>query len=421
MAQVLVVGSGGREHALCQQFQKSPQVTAVYCAPGNPGMALDGISLVAIGVSDFSELIAFVQKQKIDLTFVGPEVPLSQGIADAFLAANLPVFGPTQASAQLESSKSFAKAFLARHHIPTAASKTFTDLKDAQAYVSKQTLPVVIKVDGLAAGKGVTIAQSLPDALSVLSGLYEKRADQVVVIEQFLEGQEFSCMSFVHRDQIVMLPLSQDHKRLQTHDLGPNTGGMGAYSPLPQMPADLAQKAYDQVVAPTVSGMLADGLGFTGVLYAGLILTSTGIQVIEYNMRLGDPETQVLLPRLQSDFYQLLQDLLHQKRPVAAWKKEDVTLGVVVAADGYPVTPKQGIPIPDFSDLDPRIQLTYAGVKQAKTGLVSSGGRILMLTTTQKDVTTARSVVQGALEKYIQDPLIYRRDIGFKALQVGKY
>ncbi|MCH4169664.1 MAG: phosphoribosylamine--glycine ligase [Lactobacillus sp.] len=416
MATVLVIGSGGREHAISQQFQKSPQVDTVYCAPGNPGMSLDGIQIVGISENDFDSLIQFAQDKQVDLTFVGPEVPLSKGIVDAFTQANLAVFGPKQASARLEGSKSFAKDFMKRHHIPTAQSETFTQLQPALAYVTQQEAPIVIKVDGLAAGKGVTIAQTVAEAQSVLRALYAHDAQQVVVIEDYLVGQEFSCMSFINGDLIVPLPLSQDHKRLLDGDKGPNTGGMGAYSPLPQMPADLSQQAYDQIVIPTIQGMVADGLAFSGILYAGLILTDAGIKVIEYNMRLGDPETQVLLPRLQSDFYTLITDLLAKRQPEVTWRQGDYTLGVVVGASGYPKQPIKGIVLPDLQNLPAAIQVTYAGVEEVGGHLVSAGGRVFMLTTTQASIKACQAVLYPALTENVAEPFIYRHDIGSKAL-----
>ncbi|MCD2255898.1 phosphoribosylamine--glycine ligase [Agrilactobacillus fermenti] len=416
MAKVLVIGAGGREHAICQQFLKSKQVTDVYCAPGNPGMLHDGIQTVAIDEMDFPGLIQFAQHQAIDLTFVGPEVPLSAGIVDAFQAQRLPIFGPTQAAAQLESSKSFAKAFMRKYHIPTADYAVFTDLDAALTYCRKQTFPLVIKVDGLAAGKGVTIADTFMAARDLLTALYQADAQQQVVIESYLIGQEFSFMCFVHDDNLVPLPLSQDHKRLLDGDKGPNTGGMGAYSPLPQMPDDLSERALNEVIRPTIAGMKAEGQPITGTIYAGLMLTTTGIKVIEYNMRLGDPETQVLLPQLKSDFYILIHELLAGHQPVIQWTAAGYTLGVVVAASGYPKKPMAAIPLPKLTDLPADITVTYAGVQAQNGQLVSHGGRVLMFTTTQKDIQTCRQHLYASLKEKIKAPFIYRNDIGAKAL-----
>lgn len=416
MAQVLVVGSGGREHEICKKFQESPQVTTVFCAPGNPGMRLDGIECVPLDVLDFKGLIQFAEDQRIELTFVGPEGPLSHGIVDAFEAAGLPIFGPKKASAQLESSKSFAKDFMKRHGIPTASSETFTDSVQALSYMIQQPTPMVIKVDGLAAGKGVAIAQTKQEAQDVLEGLYAQDPEQTVVIEDYMVGQECSFMCFINGQTIVPLPLSQDHKRLKDGDGGLNTGGMGAYSPLPQVPKDLMQQAYETIVEPTVQGMVADGLDSACVLYVGLMLTKTGgIKVIEYNMRLGDPETQVLLPRLESDFYQLIKTLLAGDKPTVRWATHGYTLGVVIAAEGYPKKPIQGIPIPEFASNE-AIQITYAGVSEQGRHLVSAGGRVLMLTTTQDSIQACRDVLYPYIETHIKAPLIYRHDIGIKAL-----
>lgn len=417
MAQVLVIGAGGREHELCLKFQESPQVTTVFCAPGNPGMALDGIQCVPLDVLDFQGLMAFAKKQAIDLTFVGPEVPLSHGIVDAFEAAGLVIFGPKQASAQLESSKSFAKAFMKRHNIPTASSETFTDSVQALGYVVQQPTPIVIKVDGLAAGKGVAIAQTKQEAQEILRALYAQNPQQTVVIEDYMVGQECSFMCLINRKTIVPLPLSQDHKRLKDGDAGLNTGGMGAYSPLPQISEDLKQQAYQTIIEPTVKGMLMDDLECACVLYVGLMLTPHGhLKVIEYNMRLGDPETQVLLPRLKSDFYQLIQTLLAGQTPDVQWAETGYTLGVVIAAEGYPKKAQQGILIPEFPK-NAAIQITYAGVAEKAGRLVSAGGRVLMLTTTQPSIAQCRSVLYPFIEQHIQAPLIYRHDIGVKALQ----
>lgn len=416
MARVLVIGSGGREHALCQTFQKSKQVETVYCAPGNPGMALDAIVPVNLSETDFTGLIRFAKRNAIDLTFVGPEVPLSKGIVDAFQEADLAIFGPKKASAQLESSKSFAKEFMKRHDIPTASSETFRDGVQALSYVVQQPTPIVIKVDGLAAGKGVAIAKSRTEAQEILQALYAHNPEQTVVIEDYLVGQEFSFMCFVNQAEVLTLPLSQDHKRLLDQDAGPNTGGMGAYSPLPQLPQSLTEVADQEIIQPTVQGLVEEGLGFAGVIYVGLILTSTGLKVIEYNMRLGDPETQVLLPRLESDFYEMIQTLLAGQVPEVRWQKTGYTLGVVVAAKGYPKHPQKGIIIPDLTNTE-AIQVTYAGVTEKAGQLVSSGGRVLALTTTQKTIEACQTVLYHFLDQRITDPLIYRHDIGMKAIK----
>ncbi|MFR0554319.1 phosphoribosylamine--glycine ligase [Loigolactobacillus coryniformis subsp. coryniformis] len=416
MAKVLVIGSGGREHALCRQFLLSPQVTQVYCAPGNAGMVADGIQLVA--TTAFAALADFVQQQQIDLTFVGPEMPLQQGIVDYFQARHLLIFGPTQAAAELESSKSFAKALLQEQGIATAAYQEFTDYAAAWTYLQQQALPQVIKANGLAAGKGVTIVKSLAQGQTVLQDLLQQHQFKTtsVIIEEFLVGEEFSCMAFVAGDQIVPLPLAQDHKAVGAGDTGANTGGMGAYSPLPQMPADLAQQAFDQVLRPTVTGMQQRQRAFNGILYAGLILTTSGIKVIEFNMRFGDPETQVVLPQLTSDFYQLLQDMLAGKKVQPTWQSPWLNLGVVVAAAGYPGAYQQGLPLPDLTHLPADLTVYYAGVAAKKQHLVSAGGRVFLVSTQAADVRTAQQKIYAALDQLPLVDFNYRHDIGWHAL-----
>ncbi|MFD0896920.1 phosphoribosylamine--glycine ligase [Loigolactobacillus binensis] len=415
MAKVLVIGSGGREHALCRQFLLSPQVSQVYCAPGNAGMAADGIQLVA--ATTFAALATLVQQQQIDLTFVGPEIPLQQGIVDYFQARHLPIFGPTQAAAELESSKSFAKALLQEQGIATAAYQEFTDYAAACAYLQQQPLPQVIKANGLAAGKGVTIVKSLAQGQTVLQELLQQHQFKTtsVIIEEFLVGEEFSCMAFVAGDQIVPMPLAQDHKAIGEGDKGANTGSMGAYSPLPQMPADLAKQAFDQVLRPIVTGMQQQR-AFNGILYAGLILTAAGIKVIEFNMRFGDPETQVVLPQLTSDFYQLLQDMLAGKEVQPTWQQQRLTLGVVVAAAGYPGAYPQALPLPDLTQLPADLTVYYAGVTAKEPHLVSAGGRVFLIATQAADVRSAQQKIYAALDQLPLADFNYRHDIGWHAL-----
>lgn len=416
MAKVLVIGSGGREHAICRQFLLSPQVEQVYCAPGNAGMAGDGVQLVAL--TAFADLAAFAQQQQIDLTFVGPEIPLQQGLVDYFQARQLPIFGPTQAAAELESSKSFAKALLAKQHVATAAYREFSDYALAWAYLQQQALPQVIKANGLAAGKGVTIVTTLAQGQTVLQDLLQAHQFDTtsVIIEEFLVGEEFSCMAFVAGDQIVPMPLAQDHKALGAGDRGPNTGGMGAYSPLPHLPADLAQQALAQVLQPIVAGMQQQQRSFNGILYAGLILTATGIKVIEFNMRFGDPETQVVLPQLTSDFYQLLQDMLAGKTVQPTWQHQQIYLGVVVAAAGYPGAYQQGAALPELSRLPAAMRTYYAGVALQQGQLVSAGGRVFLLATRAYDVATAQQTVNAVLAQLPLAAFTYRPDIGWHAL-----
>lgn len=410
MAKVLVVGGGGREHAIAKAMLASPQVSAVYCAPGNPGMTLDAIQTVAMDELDFAGLVAFARENTIALTFIGPEVPLAAGIVDYFQAAGLAVFGPHQAAAQLESSKVFAKHFMERHAIPTAAYQQFDDLKTAIAYSQEHILPQVIKVDGLAAGKGVTVATSYPQAVEALTTAFA--TSSTVLIEDFVDGFEFSQMVLVGGDQYVLLPTAQDHKRLNDNDLGPNTGGMGAYSPVPQITPAIIQQTVATIVEPTIAGLAEDGLSFEGIIYVGGILTAAGPQVIEYNLRLGDPETQILLPQLKSDFYQVIMELLQHRQPVAEWQTASTYLGVVLAAPGYPGPTKAGVAVPTLTGAD------YASVAGSPQQLVSAGGRLMMVTAHADDLAAAQRAVYQQIDQLAVDDLVYRTDIGAKGLAV---
>ncbi|WP_367294726.1 phosphoribosylamine--glycine ligase [Levilactobacillus yonginensis] len=408
MAQVLIVGSGGREHAIAKTMLASPQVTTVFCAPGNPGMVADQVQLVAIDELDLAGLIAFARKQKIDLTFIGPEAPLAAGIVDAFLAADLAVFGPPQAVAQLESSKAFAKQFMQRNGIPTADYRLFHDHVAALAYSEQAPLPQVIKVDGLASGKGVTVAVDHPMAADALAQAFE--TTDTVLIEQFMSGFEFSQMVLVGGNRYSLLPTAQDHKRLLDHDEGPNTGGMGAYSPVPQITPDIIQETIQRVIVPTLAGLSREGLCFNGVLYVGGILTSKGVQVVEYNLRLGDPETQIILPQVTSDFYQAIQDLMAHQQPRLTWQEGETYLGVVLAAPGYPSSPKLGVAVPTIVGAD------YAGVWGKPGQLVSAGGRVMLVSAHAADLATAQRRVYAQLERVLTGDLIFRTDIGAKGM-----
>jgi phosphoribosylamine---glycine ligase len=314
MKQVLIIGGGARESALALKFKQSPQVDHVYVAPGNPAMTLLGVDPINIDDNDFTKLIDFAETHQIDLTFVGPEVPLAAGIVDAFQAADQPIFGVTKKVAQLEASKTFAKDFMARHQLPTAASKTVHNAIDAHAEAATMGLPLVLKKDGLAAGKGVVIAQDGETLDETIEKMYADHPDATVLLEQYLAGEEASVMALFNGEKRVVLPLSQDHKRRFANDRGPNTGGMGAISPLPQFNDDQVTAAH-QLVDATLKGMQADGLDGQGVMYIGLIFTPDGPKILEYNMRFGDPETQVLLPQITNDFYQLISDLLANRQP----------------------------------------------------------------------------------------------------------
>lgn len=408
MAKVLVVGNGGREHAIAKALLASLQVETVYCAPGNPGMLLDGIQTVAIDEMAFAALVAFARKNAVKLTVIGPEVPLAAGIVDYFQAAGLAVFGPNEAAAKLESSKVFAKQFMARHQIPTAGYRLFHDLTSAIAYSREQVTPQVIKVDGLAAGKGVTVAMSHDEAETALVKAFE--TTETVLIEDYVAGFEFSQMVLVGGDKYVLLPTAQDHKRLLDDDLGPNTGGMGAYSPVPQVTPVILAQTVETIIEPTIAGLKADGLSFEGVIYVGGILTPQGPQVIEYNLRLGDPEAQILLPQCRSDFYQLICDLLQHRQPVVQWQTSDTYLGVVLAAPGYPGPTQAGVPVPTVAGAD------YASVAGEPGALVSAGGRLMMITAHAHDLATAQKAVYEKLGQLEVGPLCYRHDIGAKGL-----
>lgn len=424
---VLVVGSGGREHAIAHQFIKSSSVTRVSVAPGNLGMTADGIDLVNIEANDIDSLIDFAKREHVDFAFIGPEVPLMQGIVDEFAKHDLLAFGPCAGAAQLEGSKDFAKRFMDRHHIPTATYRTFSELDPAVAYVKAHGAPIVIKADGLAAGKGVTVAQDIPTALQALHQLFVDHrfgdAGAKVVIEDFLEGQEFSLMSFVNGEDYWVMPIAQDHKRAYDNDLGPNTGGMGAYSPVPQINQAIVDQAIAQIVEPTVRAMKEEGNPFTGVLYAGLIVTESGPKVIEFNVRFGDPETQVVLPRLTADFGQIIWDILHHQTPHITWKEDGVTLGVVVASEGYPSALLTGFPIPHISLEHPESDhVYYAGVARnqhedaSEQDLVSDSGRVLLLQVHGTNIKEAQQRAYKILDHYHFEHMFYRHDIGSKAL-----
>ncbi|HEY4578306.1 MAG TPA: phosphoribosylamine--glycine ligase, partial [Savagea sp.] len=333
---VLVIGSGGREHALVKKFKASKVVDEVFVAPGNDGMKEDA-TIVPIEATSKKQLVDFAKEQSIEITFVGPEQPLAEGIVDAFEAAGLFAFGPNQEAAQIEGSKSFAKELMKKYAIPTAAYETFTAVEPAVAYIKEMGAPIVVKADGLAAGKGVIVAETEEQAIEAVEDMIGNQlfgdSSSKVVIEEFLEGEEFSYMSFVQNGKIYPMVIAQDHKRAYDGDKGPNTGGMGAYSPVPQIGEDVVARAFKEVVQPTVDAMATEGKPFNGILYAGLILTQLGPKVIEFNARFGDPETQVVLPRMASDFGEFMLALKNDQPFELEWKEEAV-LGVVIAAKG---------------------------------------------------------------------------------------
>ncbi|WP_242258562.1 phosphoribosylamine--glycine ligase [Streptococcus thoraltensis] len=418
---LLVVGSGGREHAIAKKLLESPQVDQVFVAPGNDGMVLDGLDLVDIGISEHSRLIAFAQENEIAWTFIGPDDALAAGIVDDFNAAGLKVFGPSRQASELEWSKDFAKTIMAKYGVPTAKYSTFSDFEKAKAYIKVQGAPIVVKADGLALGKGVVVADTVEQAVEAARDmlLENKFGDSGarVVIEDYLAGEEFSLFAFVNGEQFYLMPAAQDHKRAYDGDKGPNTGGMGAYSPVPHLEQAVIDQAVETIIKPILSGMVAEGRPYLGVLYVGLILTADGPKVIEFNSRFGDPETQTILPRLTSDFAQNITDILDDKTPEITWVEDGVTLGVVVASDGYPLAYEKGVELPTKTDGD--VITYYAGARFAENGraLLSNGGRVYMLVTTADTVQAAQEKIYKQLATQKTDGLFYRNDIGSKAIK----
>lgn len=407
MAKVLVIGSGAREHALAQTFLKSPQVTDVFCAPGNPGMVRDNIQTIDIEELDFDGLVEFAKDKLIDLTFVGPEVPLAKGVVDAFEAAGLTVFGPNKDAARLESDKDFAKHFMLLNGIPTAQFGSFTDSATALKFATKLGFPVVVKQIGLAAGKGVAIVNNQTDLEAAVNDAISK--DGRVLLEEFIEGEEFSMMVLLGKNDRVIFPVSQDHKKIFAGDKGPNTGGMGAYSPVPHIDDSLIRITERTIVDPTIKGIKAQHLDFNGVIYIGCILDHGVPKVIEYNLRFGDPETQVLLPQLKSDFYQLTMDLIAGNPVRAEFQHDGFYLGVVVSAPGYPEKPEQSIPMPDLPK-----NVVFAGVQGTANQLVSHGGRIFTIVDHADSLKNAQQKVYAELAEIDLSKFYYREDIGYR-------
>ena len=423
---VLVIGSGGREHALAWKIARSPRISRVYVAPGNAGTAMeDGVYNVALNSVD--ELLAFAQAEQIELTVVGPEAPLSQGVVDAFRAAGLKIFGSTKAAAQLESSKDFAKAFMKRHAIPTAEYMTFSDAALAHAYIDQRGAPIVIKADGLAAGKGVVVAMSLDEAHAAIDMMLSDNklgdAGARVVVEDFLSGEEASFIVMVDGTKVLPLASSQDHKRLLDGDQGPNTGGMGAYSPAPVVTPAIHAKAMREVIMPTVHGMAKDGIPYSGFLYAGLMISDDGaIKVLEFNCRMGDPETQPIMFRLKSDFVDLLEAAVDGSldKIEAEWDRR-VALGVVLAAANYPDTPRKGDVIQGLSKACDDAHVFHAGTIANEAGQVlTNGGRVLCVTALGDSVKMAQKRAYEAVDQVRFDGMQYRSDIGYRALLARK-
>ncbi|MEH7117563.1 phosphoribosylamine--glycine ligase [Neobacillus vireti] len=416
---VLIIGRGGREHAICRKVSESTLVEKVFVAPGNAGMA-DVAELIAIEESQHDELIAFAKEQEVGLTIIGPEVPLLAGLSDKFEAAGLAVFGPRKAAAEIEGSKSFAKDLMKKYDIPTADYAVFTSIEDARNYIQEKGAPIVIKADGLAAGKGVTVAMTKEEALSsveeMLVGAKFGEASSSVVIEEFLDGEEFSLMAFVNGEIVIPLEIAQDHKRAYDGDKGPNTGGMGAYSPVPQIGEDTVATAVETVLIPAAKAMVQEGRSFCGILYAGLIKTAAGPKVIEFNARFGDPETQVILPRLQSDLVQVILALLNGDRPELEWDPQAM-VGVVVAAKGYPEVYEKGAVLKGLADFSEEVYTFHAGTVQNAAGeFLTAGGRVLLVGGKAETLRDAQTKVYTELEKLDCAGAFYRRDIGAKAI-----
>ena len=418
---LFVVGSGGREHAIAKKLLESPQVEQVFVAPGNDGMTLDGLDLVDIGISEHSKLIDFAKENDIAWTFIGPDDALATGIVDDFNAAGLKAFGPTKNAAELEWSKDFAKEIMVKYGVPTAAYTTFSDFEQAKAYIEEHGAPIVVKADGLALGKGVVVAETVDQAVDAAREMLldNKFGDSGarVVIEEFLDGEEFSLFAFVNGDTFYIMPTAQDHKRAYDGDKGPNTGGMGAYAPVPHLSDALINQSIETIVKPVLKGMIAEGRPYLGILYAGLIVTAEGPKVIEFNARFGDPETQIILPRLTSDLAQNISDILDQKPTQVTWTDQGVTLGVVVASKGYPLDYEKGVVLPEKTEDD--IITYYAGAKFDEKGraLLSNGGRVYMLVTTADSVKEAQEKIYAQLKNQETEGLFYRNDIGSKAIK----
>jgi phosphoribosylamine--glycine ligase len=428
---VLVVGGGGREHALAWKWSQSERIQKVYVAPGNGGTARDA-NLFDVPITDVKAMREWAQQEKIDLTVVGPEAPLAAGIVDEFRAHGMKIFGPTKAAAQLESSKAFSKAFMHRHGIPTALYETFTDAALAHAYIDKMGAPIVVKADGLAAGKGVVVAMTAAQAHEAidfmlldnsLGVVHNAGADGAavprVVIEEFLQGEEASFIVMCDGKNVVALATSQDHKRLLDHDEGPNTGGMGAYSPAPVVTAQVHARAMREVIMPTIKGMEKDGIPYTGFLYAGLMIDEKGQpKTLEFNCRMGDPETQPIMMRLKSDLVDVMLAATSEKLDTVEleWDRR-VALGVVMAAAGYPANPRKGDVITGLPKDELDAMVFHAGTTAKEGETVSSGGRVLCVTVLADSVKQAQQKAYEVAKGIHFDGQQYRRDIGFRAIK----
>jgi phosphoribosylamine--glycine ligase len=419
---LLVIGSGGREHALAWKLAQSKRVQKVYVAPGNAGTATED-GLENVDLAQVEDLVAFAKKNDVYLTVVGPEAPLSAGVVDAFQAAGLRIFGPTRAAAQLEASKDFAKSFMVRHKLPTALHRTFTDAAEAKAFVAKRGAPIVVKADGLAAGKGVVVATSVQEATDAIDSMLTQNkfgaAGARVVVEEFLDGEEASFIVMSDGTHILPLATSQDHKRLKDGDQGPNTGGMGAYSPAPVVTPKIHARVMREIIQPAVQGMAKDGVPYVGFLYAGLMIDKAGNpRTLEFNCRMGDPETQPIILRLKSDLLDLVEHAVNGKlnEIEAEWDRRSA-LGVVLAAQGYPEEPRKGDRIEGLPKPGDDCRVFHAGTRLEGKTPVTSGGRVLCVTALGDSVRMARTRAYDAIDGIRFDGMQYRKDIGHRALK----
>jgi len=420
---VLVIGSGGREHTLVWKMTQSPKVSQVYCAPGNAGISRLA-QCVNIDADSIEKLVGFTKKEKIDLTVVGPELPLSQGIVNEFNQQGLKIFGPSKEAAEIESSKVFSKYLLKKYHIPTANYQVFQNSEKALNYIQQQTFPLVIKADGLAAGKGVFIVKNLLEARDALNALMEEKkfgeAGRQVIIEEFLEGEEVSILAFCDGKTVVPMVSSQDHKKIFDNDLGTNTGGMGAYSPVPFYPDEFEKRVLEEILKPTVKGLQNEGKEYKGVLYAGLILTKEGPKVLEFNARFGDPETQVILPRLKTDLIDILNAVIDSTLHKINIEWEDnAAVCVVVASGGYPEKYQKGKVINGLEKLEKMKNMIafHAGTKFQEGRVVTSGGRVLGITVWDETISKAKEKAYKGIEEIYFKDMYYRKDIAAKAIK----
>lgn len=417
---ILLIGSGGREHALAWKIAQSPLLNKFFASPGNPGIA-EHADIAPMDIKDHDTVIEFCKSRAIDLVIVGPEAPLVDGITDPLEAAGIPVFGSSKAASQLEGSKGFTKDLCARHNIPTGAYAKFSDAANAKAYAHKQGAPIVIKADGLAAGKGVTVAMEIEHAIAAIDDCFDGTfgdAGTEVVIEDFLDGEEASFFALCDGTNAIALATAQDHKRVGDGDTGPNTGGMGAYSPAPVMTDEMIARTMSEIIEPTLKGMADEGYAFKGVLFAGLMITDKGPELIEYNVRFGDPECQLLMMRMENDIVPLL--LAAAKGDLSGHEvnwSEQAALTVVMAANGYPASPQKGTVIEGVDRLfGPDLKVFHAGTKRVDGQLIANGGRVLNVTALGTDITQAQSRAYAAVEQVKWPEGFYRNDIGWRAI-----